>query len=129
MMREFKLPSGSTLKVGLAPFEVSRSLYQAFLEEVKGIQISSATQLASIYKDIFCIGFSSKKIETILWECFKQCLINDLRIDAKTFEPEVARSDYMTVCMNVAKENINPFVKSLYAEYSQFLSTMLNDLA
>jgi hypothetical protein len=127
MMKEVKLPSGAVLKIGLAPFEAARSLYQAVLEEAKSVMISSSTEMASVYKDLFCLGFSSKKIENCLWECLKNCLYNDLRIDAKTFEPVTARNDYMTVCMEVAKENIHPFVKSLYAEYGQFLSTLLSD--
>lgn len=132
MSKEVKLPSGAILKIGLPPFAVSRDLYQAVLEEAKGILIGSKTEMASVYKDLFCIGFSSKKIEACLWKCFEHCQYNngqtgDLKIDKDTFEPEAARDDYMTVCMEVAKENIHPFAKSLYAEYGTFLTMIIND--
>lgn len=130
-MKEKKLPSGAILRIGLASFEQSRNLYQAVLEEAKAILIGSKTEMASVYKDLFCVGFSSKKIESCLWECFKHCTYNngqtgDLKIDSDTFEPLAARDDYLTVCMEVARENIYPFVKSLYVEYEHVLTMILN---
>lgn len=121
-MTELKLPSGATLKLSPAPFGDAKALYQAVLEEMKSVEVSSTTDLASLFKNLACVGFSSKKIDACLWECFKRCLYNDLKIDKDTFEPVEARDDYMLVSIAVAKENILPFVKSLYAEYQQFLS-------
>lgn len=130
-MKEVKLPSGATLKINLGRFEDSKALYQAILEEAKGIVIGSKTEMASVYKDLVCVGFSSKKIEACLWECFKKCQYNsgagDLKIDKDTFEPAAARDDYLTACMEVAKENINPFVKSLYVEYGHAIRMILGD--
>lgn len=129
-MKEVKLPSGVMLKVGLPPFEQSKALYQSMLEEMRTIAITSKTEMASFYKDLMCVGFSSKKIEACLWECFKHCTYGnkagDLKIDKDTFEPLEARGDYLTVCMEVAKENVAPFAKSLYAEYGQALQMILN---
>lgn len=129
-LKEVKLPSGAVLKVVPADFEVSRNLYQAVLEEVRPLHVTATTDVASLYKDLFCLGFSSKKIESCLWDCFKKCQYcdkrGDLKIDKDTFEPIEARDDYMTVCMEVAKENIGPFVKSLYAQYGQFFQTILS---
>ncbi len=128
-MKEVKLPSGAVIKINPAPFADARALYQSVLEEVKGITIFSATEMTSVYKDLFCAGFSSKKIELCLWECMKRCTYNnnsgsgDMKIDQQTFEPISAREDYITVCMEVAKENINPFVKSLYAEFGHLFQT------
>lgn len=125
------MPSGAVLKIGVSPFEVSKALYQAILEEAKAVAFVSTTEMASVYKDIFCVGLSSKKIEACLWECFKKCIYNsgkgDLKIDKDTFEPVEARSDYVAVCIAVAKENIDPFVKGLYAEYSQFFEMIGSD--
>lgn len=132
-MREVKMPSGATLKVAPAPFAAAKALYQAVLEETKHVPIGSKTEMASVYKDLICIGFSSPKIEAALWECFKRCTYNggkgDLKVDADTFEPVEARNDYLTACMEVAKENIHPFVKSLYAEYGPMFRTILNGQA
>lgn len=130
MSKEVKLPSGATLKVQVAPFSDAKALYQAFLEEVKGISITSSTDLASVFKDLACVGFSSKKIEACLEQCFKRCTYDsgkgDLKIDKDTFEPLEAREDYAVVCMTVAKENILPFAKGLYAEYQQILQMIPN---
>lgn len=129
-MKEFKLPSGATLGVKAATFAESKALYQAVLREAKGVTVNSKTDMAAVYKDLFCIGFSSPEIELALWECLKKCTYNsgkgNLKIEQTTFEPIEARDDYLTVCMEVAKENIHPFVKSLYAEYGQVLKMILN---
>jgi len=121
-----KLPSGGTLKIEIAPFSDAKALYQAVLEELKGVHIGAKDEVANLFKDVACIGFSSKKIEAALEQCFKRCTVDygqgDLKIDGSTFEPVERRDDYLVVCMNVAKENILPFGKSLYAEYKAFLS-------
>lgn len=126
-MRTFTLPSGAVLTVRAASFEVSKNLYQAIMEECKGVQVNAGADIASVFKDFACISFSSKKIENCLKECFKVCQYEsgsgNLKIDKDTFEPVAARDDYIVVCMEVAKENILPFLKSLYAEYGQFLKT------
>lgn len=130
-MREVTLPSGAVLKITLAPFAVSKALYQAILEEAKGVTVTSTTEMPTLYKELFCMGFASKQIETCLWECFKRCTYNngkgDLKIDAETFEPAAARDDYMSVCIEVAKDNVTPFVKSLIAGYAEFLSMIPRD--
>lgn len=129
-MKEVKLPSGATLKITPSPFKDAKSLYQAILKEAKGVSINSKTEMAEIFKNLFCIGFSSEEIERHLWVCFSRCTYNggkgDLKIDADTFEPIEARDDYMQACMEVAKENILPFVKSLYAEYQRMLAMTEN---
>lgn len=127
---EVKLPSGAILKVTPAPFEDARSLYQACLKELKPIGIAGKPDI-EMYKDLFCAGFASKEIEACLWECLKRAQYCDKqgnhKIGADTFEPVEAREDYFTVCMEVAKVNILPFVKSLYAEYGHFLKMMQTD--
>lgn len=123
--KEVKLPSGAILKVVAAPFAESKALYQALLEEGKGISLGSKGELGDLIKNVFCFGFSSPKIEKCLWDCFSRCLYNDgkneLKIDHDTFEPASARQDYTMVCIEVAKENVAPFTKSLMLLYSQVL--------
>lgn len=132
-MKEVKLPSGATLKIHPAPFKEAKALYMAILKEAKGIHIDSKTEMAEIYKNLFCTGFSSEDIERPLWVCLGRCQYDGgkgaLKIDADTFEPLEARDDYMQVCMEVAKENILPFVKSLYAEYKRMLAMTESDQA
>lgn len=117
-MREVTLPSGAILKVNPAPFTDAKSLYKAILAEAKDIKIDSKTELASIFKDIFCSSFASDVVESKLWPCMRRCLYNDLKVEESTFEPEKSREDFTQVCMEVAKENVSPFLKNLYAAYS-----------
>lgn len=116
-MREFKLDSGAILKLQPAPFKDSKALYQALLRELKGVTLSASVDMASVYRDLFCLGFASPDIEACIWKCMERCLLNDLRIDDNTFEPVERRDDYVKVCVEIARENVFPFFKSLYAEY------------
>ncbi len=128
-MREVKLPSGATLKLTPAPFGASKALYQALLSELRTVSIdkigdkSAAELYAAVYKDLFCIGFSSKQIEACVWKCLERCLYNDFKITEDTFEPVAAREDFMVVCTEVVKENVSPFAKSLFAEYKRATAT------
>lgn len=126
------LPSGAKLKITIAPFVEARALYQAILKELRDIPLSSKTDMASLYKDLFCAGFSSPEVEKCMWVCFGRAQYCDkrgeLKIDAETFEPEETRDDYLTVCMEVAKANTLPFAKSLYAHYKEFMATQEKDL-
>ncbi len=127
-MKEVKLPSGAILKITPSPFAEAKALYQSILREARVVEFTAATDMASVYKNLFCVGFSSPEIEKCLWACFKRCIYNsgkgDLKIDENTFEPIEARDDYMLVCVEVAKENILPFAKSLYAEYQRLLAML-----
>ncbi len=129
-MREVKLPSGAVLKITPSPFADAKALYQALLREARGLEFSPKMEIQTLYKDLFCIGFSSPEIEASLWKCFERCIYNsgkgDLKIDKDTFEPITAREDYMSVCVEVAKENVLPFAKSLYAEFQRALAMTEN---
>lgn len=126
-MREVVLPSGAVLKITLAEFAVSKALFQAVTREVRGVQ---GGNIEDILKDMFCAMLPSPAVEACLWECFKRCLYNsgagDLKITADTFESAERRGDYIKVCTEVAKENIGPFAKSLYAELSSFRTMLEN---
>lgn len=129
-MTEITLPSGAILKINLSPFAVAKELYQTVLDEVKTLNLDPEKEVdANLFKDIFCIGFSSKKIEKCVEKCMIKCLYNNLKIDENTFEPEDARQDYNTVLFEVAKANITPFLKSLYAQYSQVLGLLKSNPA
>lgn len=116
-MIEKKLPSGAVLKLSLAPFAEAKELYQAVLSEVKNVKTSMDQEIdINMFKDLLCTGFSSKKIEDAMAPCLRRCTIDGLKIDEQTFEPEERRQDYVIVYWEVARANIFPFLKSLYAE-------------
>lgn len=129
-MIEIKLPSGAILKVTVAPFADAKALYQAVLEELKSMKLNSDDDIGPmLYKDLFCTGFSSRKIESALDKCMTRATYNGLKIDGNTFEPIEARDDYFKVCYEVGKANISPFVKSLCAEYSHLWGALKADPA
>lgn len=122
MSREVTLPSGAVLTIQPAPFADARDLYQALMEEGKGLKLDPTAEVdVNFWKDLFCTGLSSKKVEQKLWKCMEKVLINKLRVTTETFEPVEARDDYFTVLMEVATENISPFTKSLYVKYADIL--------
>lgn len=124
-MREVKLPSGAVLVVNAAPFADSKKLYQAILKEMKVVHVNydkeTNLDFANALKDSFCVGFSSTQIEDCLWECLKRCTYNGDKITNDTFEPTTAREDYSDVCLEVTKENVLPFGKSLYAKFKPYM--------
>lgn len=129
-MKDVKLPSGRTLKITMAPFKESKELYQAVLEEMRALKLDPKAEVdANFFKDLFCVGMASKKIEAAVWVCIKRATIDDLKIDDESFEKAEHRDDYFTVLFEVAKENVQPFTKSLYAQYSNVLGNLQNVLA
>lgn len=127
-MTDIPLPSGAVLKIGLVPFSDAMALNEAIAEELTKIAIDSETEMASVYKDLFFIGISSPKIKSALWKCMGKCIYNsgkgDLKIDKDSFEPEEARQDYLTVCTEVGKRVIGPFVKSHSAVFFLILEQL-----
>lgn len=125
VIKTVKLPSGSELYIHAAPFAESRDLYQALLKEVKSMKLDPKEEVdVNFFKDLFCAGFSSKEIEEKLWKCMSRCLIDKSKITEEYFEPVAKRDDYFAVCFEVARENILPFTKSLYAKYAHILEQL-----
>ena len=130
MSRKVVLPSGAILEITAAPFDDAKALYMAVADEARGLKLDSKAEIdANFWKDIFCTGLASKKIEAALAVCFKRVTYSGLKIDKDTFEPIEAREDYLTVCFEVAKENVSPFLKSLYARFSPILEKLAKFLA
>lgn len=130
--REVKLPSGAVLKIQVAPFAVSKSLYQAMLKEMKPLKIDSDMQLHQLFKDLFCAGFTSPEIDRCLGECFKSCTYaigqGELKLTEEILEPVERRADYLTICIEVVKDNVAPFTRSLYADYKRMSAELLSTL-
>lgn len=124
-LRIVKLASGAELKISPAPFEVSEALFQVMMEEGKSLTVNSKEEIdVNLFKDLFCMSLSSKKIRDAVWACMDKALYNGIRITKDTFEPVKAREDYLQVCFEVAKENISPFSKTLYAQFSQVVEVL-----
>lgn len=117
------LPSGAKLEITLAPFGVAHALHKAVLRELKALKVSDNDVIdVNLWKDLLCTLLSSDKVEECMWECLKRVLYDGQKVTRDTFESEQARGDFLTVCFEVGKANLLPFVKSLYAEYGHLLS-------
>lgn len=129
MAKEVKLVSGNKLEITMAPFAEARALYQSILSEMKGLSLDPKAEVdVNLFKDMFCTLLASKPIEAALFECMKRSTYNGMKISLDTFEPVEAREDYLDVCIEVAKENIAPFAKRLYAEYSHLFGSLTSVL-
>jgi len=126
-MQDIKLPSGATLKITLSPFAVSKALLEAVSAEAKDMRLDPQAEIdLDLMKNLFCTGFSSKKIDAALQECTKRCTYNGVKLTEDTFEPEDARQDYVTVCLEVALANLRPFTKNLFAELNRIAEKLAN---
>jgi hypothetical protein len=128
--REVKLPSGRVLKITPAPFIEARALYQVLLEEARGLRLDPQADVdVNLYKDLFCVALSSRKVEACVWECMKRATIDDVKITNDTFEKVEHRDDYIMACFEVAQDNVQPFMKSLFASYQDIIQKMNGALA
>lgn len=116
-----KLASGAELEIQPAPFADAKALFQAFLEEARGVEIKGGVEMGDVLKNIFCSAFASAKLEAALYKCLERSRYNKLKIVPDLFEDVKAREDYLEVCYLVAEENLRPFTKSLYARFKDLL--------
>jgi len=127
---EIVLPSGAKLQVVAARFELSKGLWESVLKVIRGVPIAGTggLELVDLYKNLFSDGFTSPEVQKWLWPCAISCLYNDgkapVKVEPQVFEQPEARQDYLKVCMEVVKVNIDPFVKGLYAEYGSLLAEL-----
>jgi hypothetical protein len=126
-MEDITLPSGAKLRISLSSFAVAKALFEAVAAEAKEMRLDPQSDIdLDLMKNLFCTGFSSKRIDTALSECMKKCTYNGVRLTEETFEPEEARQDYVTVCLEVALSNLRPFTKNLFAELNRIAEKLGN---
>lgn len=123
-MKSIKLPSGAELRITPAPFKDARALVKAISDEGLMIKLKSKDEVENAIKDAFCVAVSSDKIQAALEKCLERCLYNGKKITEDLFEPVEARADYYRVCFEVAKENVLPFARDLYAAFSPLLESV-----
>lgn len=130
-MKEIKLSSGSVIQFTdpPAPFAESKALYQEICKELVKVKIKEKEDHLNLIKDIICVGLSSPDIEAKLTPCMGRVLYNGQKITADTFEGTKGREDYLDVCYEVIQENIRPFMKNLYAQFSPLLESVKSSLA
>lgn len=125
-MREYTCPSGATLVINDSPFADAKALWQALMRDLKDVEVNA--------QSVLCIGFTSPSAEAALAKCLARCTYDGttgapLKVDKDSFEPVKCREDYVQVCIEVAMENVAPFLKSLYAAYKAYTATKENTQA
>lgn len=122
-MEKVKLDSGKELSITAAPFETSKELFQVVMGSMQGIKFDGDAEMdINFFKELFVVAASSKKIEEHIWACMDKCLLDKTRITKEMFEDEKLREDYMDVMFHVARVNIRPFMKNLFAKLRHLMS-------
>lgn len=117
---EKKLPSGKIMKLNISTFDNGTNLYQTILKEGQTLKMDAATDLdEKLLIQIAMLALSSKAIEKAIHDCFDKVVIDGEKLTKDYFEPEENREDYFTVLLEVTKVNLKPFMKGLYAQFSQ----------
>lgn len=126
MSIQHKLPSGALLEITIAPFEDAQELYQMVAGELLSVDIKADDEInVNMFKNLFCVFLSSKKIKEAIDLCAKRCVYNKERIDSDTFEEVDRRQDYIECMAMIAWENIHPFGKALFAQYKEVFGRVM----
>jgi hypothetical protein len=119
------LPSGAELEMTLAPFLEGERLLSAVGECVKDVKVDANTEVDNLasnlnsIKDMFVNCLISQKVKDALLACLKRCSYNGQRITSwDIFDDVKAREDYFSVCWEVCKFNLAPFMKNLISKFS-----------
>lgn len=120
-MREVTLPSGAILKVAPAPFADALALNEAVMRVLRGVPVNARSELGEALKSMCCDFVASPEVKRALAPCMARCMYGGLKIDDTSFEAKEKRGDYYDVVYEVAKENLEPFLKSLYARFVALL--------
>lgn len=128
-MNEIDLESGKKLRLSLASFSLGKELYQSFSEELLKLDVKFDDEMdINFLKNLILTFLSSKKIENCLWRCAEKCLYENMKVTQDLFENEEARQDYFEIMFHVAKRNLDPFVKALYAKYKDSFQKVIEGL-
>lgn len=122
--QEIRLPSGSTLSIGIAPFADAKALLKAVTEELRSVPFGRGVDHEGVIAQAILIACSSAMIEHSLWKCMAKCVIDDAKITEETFEPEAKRDDWLIVVGAVMRANMVPFTKSLWQEFVRILEAV-----
>lgn len=118
-MKTVTLPSSRKIEITLAPFPDAVKLYQACAAGMLSVDLKGTGDTAAwcLQKDLFCLALCSPAIDSATWECLKRCTYEGQKITKDSFEAAEAREDFLDIAFEVAKENLAPFMKTLFAQF------------
>ena len=94
------------------------------IEDVKGFEVTSMSNLLDNIKDLFFGLMTSEKFDRIIFKCLSSCTYNGIKITKQLFEDiHEARQDYYQIIKECVEINLNPFLKSLTSLLSMLFPT------
>ncbi|MDR3244661.1 MAG: hypothetical protein LBT79_07935 [Elusimicrobiota bacterium] len=121
------LPSGAQLEMSLASFQEGEALFSSVAECLKSTKIDMKQDVGNIEENINSLKdgllscLTSKKVKDCILVCLKRCIYNGQKISDWSFFDNInLRVDYLNVCWEVARFNLYPFTKNLFAKLSVF---------
>lgn len=119
------LPSGAELEMTLAPFMEGERLFTATAQCLKSVSVSGKEDIEDLtsnvnsIKDAILSCITSQEMKDAILGCLKRCTYNKQRITSwDIFDDVNARGDYLTVCWEVVRFNLSPFMKNLFSKLS-----------
>lgn len=128
--KEYKLPSGNSLGVVMAPFEDGQELFEIVMDKAKELKMGGDREVDyQFYKDIASAAFSSKELRNSILKCSTRCMVNGERFTMNHFEKDTNRVDYVPVLTYVLMVNLEPFSRGLFATLkSEYLAELYGKL-
>lgn len=119
--REVKLPSGKKLVIQEANFEAANDLNREFMANLKDLDFGSfnkSDDVTVLLRHFVFRFLASASFEQKVWACMDGCTIDKLRLKREYFDDVAVRADYPVILMEVAVQNVKPFMKGLFAGLS-----------
>ena len=121
MQDPITLKSGASLQVGIASFADGMRLLKTVARELAVVNfeldLSKFAELSgkdiNVLKNAVLQLLQSDAVEAALFKCASKSLYNGQSVVADTFNPELARPDYLPVAWEVMKANLSPFFAGL----------------
>ncbi len=138
---EFKLPSGASLVINVAPFVDAKRLHNEIIRALRGGGIGDLDMFK--LKDAFAAGklkessvgsvlvdrimslAASDELEAAIFKC-AECSVyrtedGDVRVTRKLFDDgklgTQARGDYYAICIKIVEVNFGPFLKAIFSAF------------
>lgn len=120
-MQAISLPSGHTLELGTPDWAPAKKLFKTLARELKGVDVDiEKLDLGKLletdvlrFKDLVLQVLGSDALETCMFECAQQSLLEGQKITSQTFQNVDLRQDYLPVAWEVMKLTLTPFFASL----------------
>lgn len=121
---EIQTKSGAAVVINSAPFEDAlalNNLVAPYLTVIQTFADGNANIRMDDLSKIMVEAATNVQIQRQVMQCLKRCTYKGQAISAATFEDSQARADYYEVVAGCIKENVTPFVESLFSQFSALL--------